>query len=179
MSNSRFGWSGACLALIIFTAGCSETATNTNTNTGTTNTANVNANANTANANANVNTNANANGGLTREEFDKNKEKYTQEAKKLGRKVGAGANDAWIWTKTRAALTAADDLRDSTIEVDVENGVITLSGTVSNNEQVKKADTLAKGIDGQTGVQNKLKVSAEAGNANGNKNANAGNANTK
>lgn len=68
---------------------------------------------------------------LTREEYEKNKEIYTEEAQ-LGRKTGAGANDSWLWTKTRAALTAEDDLRDSTINVDVENEVISLSGTVRN-----------------------------------------------
>jgi osmotically-inducible protein OsmY len=56
---------------------------------------------------------------ITREEYEKNKESYRDEAKQLGRKIGAGANDGWLWTKTRAALAAEDDLRDSTINVDV------------------------------------------------------------
>ena len=45
---------------------------------------------------------------MTREEYEKNKESYTEEAKRLGRKIGAGANDGWLWTKTRAALAAED-----------------------------------------------------------------------
>ena len=40
---------------------------------------------------------------MTREEYEKNKVSYTEEAKRLGRKIGAGANDGWLWTKTRAA----------------------------------------------------------------------------
>jgi ABC-type Na+ efflux pump permease subunit len=173
MSQKKFWLLIACLAFAALAVGCSDTATNTNTNTNTNaNMANVN-----TNANANMNANANANRSLTREDVEKKKDEYAAEAKRLGRKVGAGANDTWLWVKTRADLAAAADLRDSTIEVDVENGVITLTGTVANNDQVKKADTIAKGIDGQKGVQNKLKVAADGGNAN--KNANTGNANTK
>lgn len=172
MSQKKFWLLVACLAFAALAAGCSDTATNTNTNT---NTANVNTNANAPNTNTNVNVNANR--SMTREDVEKKKDEYAAEAKRLGRKIGAGANDTWLWAKTRADLAAADDLRESTIEVDVENGVITLTGTVANNDQVKKADTIAKGIDGQKGVQNKLKVAADGGNAN--KNANTGNANTK
>ncbi len=168
----------ATLALAILATACdSATNTNTNTNTANANNANANANAN-ANMNANANANANANRALTREEVDKEKDKYVKQAKDMGRKIGAGANDTWIWVKTRSALATADELSDSTINVDVENGVITLSGTVASDAQVKKADAVAKGIEGQTGVKNMLKVSAAGGNANGNKNS-TGNANTK
>ena len=162
----------AVLALLtLLAAGCAETTTNTNN-------ANT-ANANTANANANMNANANANANrtLTREEFDKEANKYAQQAKETGRKIGAGANDAWLWAKTRSVLTTADDLRDSTINVDVDNGVITLSGTVATKEQLNRADALAKGIEGQKGVQNKLTVAPAGGDAN--KNSNQGKAKPK
>ena len=179
MSNKRFGFIAAACALVVLVAvGCSDTTTNTNTNTNTNANANMNANMNAnANANANMNVNANANKSVSREDVDKQKDKYAAEAKSLGRKIGTGANDMWIWVKTREQLATADDLRDSTINVDVENGVITLTGTVATNDQMKKADTIAKGIDGQKGVQNKLKVSADTGNAN--KGAAPANANTK
>jgi hypothetical protein len=175
MSKKRFGVIAALFALVVLAVGCSDT--NTNTNTGNAN-ANANANVN-ANTNANVNANANANKSLSREDIEKNKDKYAAEAKSLGSKIGAGATDMWIWAKTREQLATADDLRDSTINVDVNNGVITLKGTVGTKEQMTKADAIAKAIDGQKGVQNQLKVSATNGNANGNKNASAGNANTK
>jgi hypothetical protein len=172
MSNKRFGLIAAAFALVV--PGCAETTTNTNANMNANANANMNAN---ANANANSNANANANKSLSREDVEKNKDKYTAEAKGLGRKIGAGANDAWLWVKTREQLATAADLRDSTINVDVENGVITLTGTVATNDQMKKADTIAKAIDGQKGVQNKLKVSADTGNAN--KNASPANSNGK
>jgi osmotically-inducible protein OsmY len=168
MKNLRLGVLLAGVAIVAVAAGCSETANNSNANA---NRANVNTNANMApaNANANANANSNTNRGLTRDEFEKDMDKYAKQAKGLGRKIGAGANDAWIWAKTRSVLTTADDLSDSTINVDVENGVITLSGTVSSQEQVKKADELAKGIEGQKGVQNKLQVAPGGANGNANK----------
>jgi len=97
---------------------------------------------------------------ITREEYEKNKESYREEAKQLGRKIGAGANDGWLWTKTRAALAAEDDLRDSTINVDVENEVVTLSGTVASAAQKRKAEEVARGIEGPKNVRNQLTISA-------------------
>jgi hypothetical protein len=156
-------------------AGCG-TMTNTNTNAnGNTTVVNQNVNAN-ANANANTNTRA-TNANVTREEYEKNKVSIMEEAKRLGRKIGIGAEDGWLWTKTRAALATADDLRDSTINVDVDNAIVTLSGTVANQVQKNKAEQIAKGIDGVKGVRNQLTVSA-TGNTNGSGNTNK-NTNTR
>ena len=105
----------ATAALALSVSGCSQTAYD-NTN----NRANANTNANTAVANTNVNANTNTKRAPTREEYEKNKQSYTGEAKNLGRKIGAGLDDGWLWTKTRFDLAAADDLKDSTINVDVE-----------------------------------------------------------
>src|SRR4030095_6763777 len=120
---------------------------NNNANTN----ANANANRANANTNANVNTNANTNANEnantsrrapTREEYERDKARYEREAKESGRTVGTGLNDGWLWAKARYELAAADDLRDSTINVDVSNGVVTLTGTVgtpvqrTNTEQV-------------------------------------------
>jgi len=147
-------------ALIGLFTGCSQT-TNDNVNT--------RANANTV-ANVNTNANANTNRGLTREDYEKKKADYAREAKGSGRTVGTGINDGWLWTKTRFDLAAADDLRDSTINVDVSNAVVTLSGTVASAEQKAKAETVAKAVEGVTGVKNMLKIAADA-NANANQKA--------
>jgi len=163
----------AGVALVMLAAGC-QTETNTNTNANG-NTAVVNTNAN-ANANANRNANANTrttNANITREEYEKSKESFAEEAKRLGRKIGTGAEDGWLWTKTRAALATTDDLRDSTIDVDVEMAVVTLSGSVANQAQKTKAEQVAKGIDGVKSVKNQLTISATGGNANQNTNRNA------
>lgn len=169
---------GSALAALSFA--CTDTATNTNTNTAN---LNANANANTAvvvnnNANANsagvtvTNTNMRPNYNVTREEYDKGKDRYSKEAKDAGDTVGTGVNDGWLWVKAKAALAAVDDLRDSTINVDVDNGVVTLRGNVASADQVKKADAAAKSIEGEKSVMNKLAVAAAGSNMNMNKNMN-------
>ena len=153
------------------------------------NNANYNANAN-ANANANRNANANAtatatpvaqtnsNRAPTREEYERDKERYQREARESGRTVGTGLNDGWLWVKTRFDLAAADDLRDSTINVDVDKGVVTLTGTVASAAQKAKAETVAKSVEGVTSVRNQLRVATANANANANANRNA-NANAR
>ncbi len=71
----------------------------------------------------------------------------------MGRKIGTGLDDGWLWTKTRFDLAAADDLKDSTINVDVESGVVTLSGSVDNAAQKAKAVAVAKSVEGVKGVK--------------------------
>ena len=102
----------------------------------------------------------------TREEYEKNKETYSQQAKDLGRKIGTGVNDGWLWTKARVDLAAADDLRDSTINVDVENEVLTLSGNVATAAQKAKAESVAKAIEGVKQVKNMLTIAPANTNAN-------------
>src|ERR1044072_3221425 len=150
-------------ALLVLVAGCDHTAND--------NRAAVNANAN-ANANATATpistpvTSANDNRRApTRAEYEANKDRYNREAKESGRTVGTGLNDGWLWVKARFDLAAADDLRDSTINVDVDKGVVTLSGTVASAAQKARAETVAKGVEGGTAVRNQLKVQAANANA--------------
>jgi osmotically-inducible protein OsmY len=151
-------------AIPVFLSGCNQTA-NQNANTRANENANVVVN---ENRNVNANANANSNRALTREEYEKNKERYAKEAKGSGRTVGTGIDDGWLWVKTRFDLAAVDDLRDSTINVDVSNAVVTLTGTVANAEQKAKAETVAKAVEGVKGVKNMLTVAANSANANAN-----------
>lgn len=153
-------------ALALAAIGCTPTA---NTNTGVkVNGANVTANTavvvNSGNTNMGMNSNMNMNmnsnrysSTMTREEYEKSTEYKTDQAAST---IGQGADDKWIWFKTRSALLATDDLRESTVNVDVANGIITLKGTVATKEQAAKAVSVAKGIDGQKGIKNELKVNA-------------------
>ena len=144
----------------------------------------------TANANANANANVNANAAITpspgavannnanrraptREEYERERDRYNREAKESGRTVGTGANDGWLWVKTRFELATADDLRDSTINVDVDNNVVTLSGTVASAAQRTRAEAVAKAVEGVSSVRNQLKVASGNANANGNANRRA------
>jgi cytoskeletal protein RodZ len=171
-------------ALLVLIAGCNNTA-NTNNRTANTN-ANANANTNTVATSTPVTTTNDNRRAPTREEYERDKERYAREAKGQGRTIGTGVNDGWLWVKTRFDLAAADDLRDSTINVDVDKGVVTLTGTVASAAQRSRAETVAKSVDGVTSVRNMLKVQANTNtntnsNTNANRNANAnrphGNAN--
>jgi len=164
----------ALAALLLLIAGCDNTA-NTNNRAANAN-ANINANTNTVATSTPVTTANDNRRAPTREDYERDKERYNREAKESGRTVGTGVNDGWLWVKTRFDLAAADDLRDSTINVDVDKSVVTLSGTVASAVQKTRAETVAKSVEGVTSVKNMLKVST--GNQNMNANTNTRRANT-
>lgn len=144
-------------AFALALAGC-ETTKETNSNKAV-----VVSNTNMMNTNMVMNTNT-ANDRMvydreiTREEYDKDKDKYLGDAKSAGRTIGQGAEDGWLWTKTTSALATTNDLRDSTIDVDVENSVVTLSGTVASKAQMDKAVKVAQEVKDVKSVKNDLKV---------------------
>ncbi len=153
------------LALAFVVAGC-ETTKETNSNHAVvvnSNTTNMNATLNTNMANTNNVTGTGSvdfNSNISREEYDKHKDKYSTAAKSSGESIGQGLEDGWLWTKTKSALATTNDLRDSTINVDVDNGVITLRGTVATKAQLDSAAKVANGIEGKKSVKNELTVSA-------------------
>ena len=163
------------LALIAGAALSVAAACNGNDNANTNTNANANANRATPVATATpVNANSNAtNWNMSHEEYNKNANSYRAEAKNKGETIGEDIEDGWIHFKVRAALAAVNDLRDSTINVDVEKKVVTLRGSVANADQKKKAEEAAKKVDGVKSVTDRLEVKADTS---GNKNA--ANANT-
>jgi osmotically-inducible protein OsmY len=62
-----------------------------------------------------------------------------------------------------AALANENDLRDSTINVDVDNGVVTMSGTVANDAQRPIAEKVACGVEGVKNVRNQLTIAVRPG----------------
>ena len=163
----------ACAAFGLALAACGA-GDNTNVN--------VNVNRANTNANANMNTNANANVATgsaynrnynSKDDYKKDDTSYRAEAKNAGSTIGSGLEDGWIHFKVRGALALVDDLRDSTINVDVDNNVVTLRGSVANAAQKAKAEAEAKKIDGVKSVVNKLEVKPAGSNTNANTAANA------
>ena len=141
----------ALAVLSVVLPGCDNQA-----NTNTTVNANANANATVSPTPAGVATNTNR--APTREEYERDRERYQREARESGRTVGTGLNDGWLWVKTRFELAAADDLRDSTINVDVDNAVVTLTGTVATAAQKARAEAVAKKVRGVKSVKNQLSI---------------------
>src|SRR5688572_13468720 len=102
MNSRKLPSFAAGIMLFALAAAC-DTATNTNTNTNVAvSNANMYANVN-ANANMNINSNRRSvNANISREEYERDKETFAEEARRLGRTIGTGANDGWLWAKTRA-----------------------------------------------------------------------------
>ena len=151
----------ALVALSVLAAGCDSAANDNRT---------VNANAPMSSPTpvvANTNANTDTRRAPTREEYERDRERYSREARESGRTIGTGLNDGWLWVKTRFDLAAAEDLRDSTIDVDVDNGVVTLTGTVATAAQKARAEAVAKAVEDVTSVRNNLRVAADNANTRG------------
>jgi len=167
------------LALTALASACAagDNANTSNANYANANRANANANVNTANVNT-ANTNRkDYDPNMTEADYDRKKDDFSRRAKESGDTVGSGLKDGWIHFKTKAALLSADDLRDSTINVDVDNSNITLRGSVANAAQKAKAEATAKGIDGVKAVKNQLTLKADGATGNANNGNHNGNAN--
>jgi osmotically-inducible protein OsmY len=69
-------------------------------------------------------------------------------------------DDGVLKTRIESRLKSSDSLKESDINVAVDNGVVTLTGTVHSEAQSLRARTLAK-VDGVTNVENKLTVDSK------------------
>lgn len=76
------------------------------------------------------------------------------------RKTGRAIDDGWIKSKIYAQYLADWDtiLDDSDIDIDVDDNVVTLSGTVKSAEAKTRAVAVAKKTDGVKSVRDSLKV---------------------
>ena len=78
------------------------------------------------------------------------------------REVSKSAAGAALTTKVKTALASDAGMRTMTnIDVDSDNGVVTLKGKVDSAEAKKKAGEIAKKVDGVKRVKNELKVEAK------------------
>lgn len=66
--------------------------------------------------------------------------------------------DLNIKTAVGRALTGDDDVRRVNVDVDVTDGVVTLSGVVHNEAEAAEAERLAREVEGVKEVRNELKV---------------------
>jgi osmotically-inducible protein OsmY len=94
----------------------------------------------------------------TEDKLDRAGDKSANAAKKTGR----GIDDGWIKSKIYAQYMADWNtvLDDSNIDIDVQNNMVTLNGTVKSAAAKAKAVSVAKATDGVKGVKDNLKVVA-------------------
>lgn len=67
-------------------------------------------------------------------------------------------SDSAVTTKVKAALLADKDVKGLQVNVDTEQGVVTLKGEVESQQQARKAAKIASGIEGVSTVHNDLTV---------------------
>ena len=73
--------------------------------------------------------------------------------------VSSGASNAALTTKVKSALAADSGLGTMTsIDVDSDKGVVTLKGKVDSAAAKKKAEEIAKKVEGVKSVKNELRV---------------------
>lgn len=90
---------------------------------------------------------------------DKNVDQTLVERAKAGmRKTGEAITDAWLTTKVKWFFTGEDLLKGSEINVDTNNRVVTLKGTVASAAGKKHAVDLAKQTEGVTRVVDELVI---------------------
>ena len=86
-------------------------------------------------------------------------ERVAEETKSMGAVTADKVDDAGITTKVKAALAAEKDLSAAKIDVDTNNGKVTLSGPVPTIAARGRAADVAGKVKGVTSVNNALKVS--------------------
>ena len=85
-----------------------------------------------------------------------------EERAKNREKVSSGASNAALTTKVKSALAADSGLGTMTsIDVDSDKGVVTLKGKVDSAAAKKKAEEIAKKVEGVKSVKNQLRVEAK------------------
>jgi hyperosmotically inducible periplasmic protein len=92
-------------------------------------------------------------------ESTKEKMPTAQERANNREKVSSTASNATLTTKVKTALASDAGAKTMTnIDVDSNNGVVTLKGKVDSADMKKKAADIAKKVDGVKSVKNELKV---------------------
>jgi hyperosmotically inducible protein len=92
-------------------------------------------------------------------ETTKDKMPTAEERAQNREKVSSTASNATLTTKVKSALASDVGAKTMTnINVDSNNGVVTLKGRVDTADAKKKAADIAKKVEGVKSVKNELKV---------------------
>jgi hypothetical protein len=79
--------------------------------------------------------------------------------REMGSAAAGKLDDATITTKVNAALAKDKDLSAIRIDVDTQNGVVTLSGPAPTASAKERASDVARKVEGVTSVNNQLTLS--------------------
>jgi hyperosmotically inducible protein len=76
-------------------------------------------------------------------------------------KTGEVMTDGWITSRVSARFVNEDTLKDSHIDVDTDNHIVTLKGTVLSSRGRAKAGVIARQTEGVHRVINKLTIASK------------------
>jgi hyperosmotically inducible protein len=81
-----------------------------------------------------------------------------EKAKDTAGTTGEAVTDGWITTKVKSSFVGVDALEGSDIDVDTNDHVVTLTGTVASEAGRAEAVRIAKAVKGVTSVSDKLTI---------------------
>jgi osmotically-inducible protein OsmY len=90
------------------------------------------------------------------EKIDRTTSQVAAKTEAAADKATAKMGDAAITGSVKTALIAEPNLSALKIDVDTMNGVVTLTGTVDNNDQKSRAVSIAQGVSGVSSVKDNL-----------------------
>jgi len=100
---------------------------------------------------------------LSRAEYtDERASEERTRAKERGETIGQSTEDAWVHSKIVAKMIGNSATPSRNINVDVDNGVVTLRGTVETAEAKIEAERISKETDGVKRVNNQIKVAKKS-----------------
>ena len=85
-------------------------------------------------------------------------ENAADSTRQMGAAASAKVDDATITAKVNASLAADKDLSAVRIDVDTQNGVVTLSGPAPTATARERASEIARGVKGVSSVNNQLTI---------------------
>lgn len=81
-----------------------------------------------------------------------------ERASTSGDSIGDSLDDAWVHTKIRSRLLTEGELPGGSVNVDVQNNVVTLRGSVSTSADKAMVEKIAKSTEGVKSVRNRLTI---------------------
>ena len=77
-----------------------------------------------------------------------------------GKTAGQNVDDAALTASVKSTLVADKVSNLTRVDVDTNNGVVSLNGVVDSAQQKARAEDLARRVNGVRGVNNNLQISA-------------------
>jgi hyperosmotically inducible periplasmic protein len=78
-----------------------------------------------------------------------------------GKTAGTNVDDAAITASVKSKLVADKIANLTRVDVDTNNGVVSLNGVVDSAQQKGRAEELTRRVDGVRGINNNLQISSK------------------